>query len=151
MKDAKRESGYLDCFNSTKIPDKMLMDSMMIAAAEKKKKDQASKVEKTSTNTTPGNTKPDILTRPDQEKPLDSTMTTKERVPNKLASQSTQPKKPVIEILSSETNYDSMVLERSSTPTTVSLSIELDQVNLLSEINLDISSTEVNITSSSTG
>ena len=121
-----RLPGYLDCDNKSSIPSSMVLGSLI---AEKK---LASKVKPSSEPQS--KEKLDIIFKPPAQKEAQEEIK-KEPFPSKPA--------PKIQVISEDTNYESMIVESKVDRDCVEISIEVDSIESLNEVDLDISKTEI--------
>lgn len=112
--------GYLDCEGKTEIPKSIVLESVM--AADKTKASEENK-------------KP-----PEPERKIE----TKDTIPP-LAKKEPEIAKPKIEVIAEATDFASMIRSKIATPEKVEISIELEEVEAMAEVDLDISKTCIKI------
>lgn len=128
----------MDCQGVTKVISTVMLEVLEQVEA---KKNVVNPKEAQAQAGTKESERPIILTRGDEEP--QTTPSVKE-----LKQQSKKPA-PKIEVLDEKLDYQSMVKHSSFDPTTrkFELSVELDSINSISEVNLDISARRMIVTS----
>lgn len=129
----KLPDGYRDAEGSTQLPKEILLDSVMAAALQKSKnstkpEDNSSKCETIKEK--------EIIFKPNP-KEFDP--------PEPVMKEEAKQSGPKIEVISEEMNYEAMILEKKLTTDGIEISIEVDSVESLNEVDLDISSKEIKL------
>ena len=124
-----RLKGYLDCEGKTSHPSAMLLETLLaehrLAALKKEEAKQETKPV----------SKPEVIFKPQS----------KEEVNEPKAEPLKTKPAPKIQVLAEETNFEAMILEKKANEETVEMSIEVDVIESLQEVDLDISKHEVRL------
>lgn len=127
--------GYVDCKGSNQLPKEAVLDSLLA--------DSALKSKKVSRPEGPEEAKPAEVKK---EKDIIFKKESKLNEETMVESKPVQKKEgPKIEVISEEVNYESMVVEKKHSKDSVEISIEVESVESLNEIDLDISSKEIRL------
>lgn len=129
--DLKRLAGYVDCRGGTDMPETVMLDSVLIDAKKRVWAEEKPKVEKSSTKTEV------IFT---QEHKNEDVIEEKKTQTSKVDKSA-----PKIQVLAEETNFDSMVVKKSITDKFVEISIEIDSVETMKEMDLEISNKDIKL------
>ena len=121
--------GYLDCDKKTTPPTSMVLEALLAEhkLEEKKATFDSEKIKPSS--------KPEVVFKaPMVETMQDMAVEIK---PSKPA--------PKIQVMAEVTNFESMIVEKRVSPDLIEISIELDMIESLAEVDLDISKTQIRL------
>lgn len=129
--DLKRLPRYVDCRGGTDMPKSVVLDSLLIEAKQRLRSEGKPKDEKPTT-------KAEVIFKQEQKN---------EDVIEEKKTQTIKADKsgPKIQVLAEEINFDSMIVEKSITDKLVEISIEIDSVETMKELDLEISNKDIKL------
>lgn len=125
---------YRDCRSSDKVPSTVVLECLL----ERKKKEKPAPHQTQPTQAAPKKQDITLIPKPQQEDAV-KPAPRPEAPPAKA--------KPKIEVVNEMTDYNSMIVENSVKDGKLFYTIELDQIESFASIELDLSATQVKITS----